>query len=346
VEIDKEAKKGDDAPKCTSRPRPIVVTASINLIKTQKEIKTKVKGDFTLRNTKNKTRLTNKNRDDYSTLKQYLERETPYYTSHPKGERPIKAIIRHLPGKTPAEDITNELLALGYKVHNVRQMTTTRQQAEGGRQTQALPLFLATLEREEKSQQIFKLTHLNYVIIQVEAYWARTGLTQCYNCQQFGHVWTNYKQPPRCLWFGGGHRHKEWPKKDNESSSPRCCNCKLVEGVKPHPAIYWGCKLAKEEILRRTPPTLPKNTAGPTFSSKHVTPSTSYAAALMTLSNDKVNQPHRRIPLEINEQRNSRPRQHAKKPKPRTPQRIQTLLPATHPTTQVSQSRPTMLIVL
>jgi hypothetical protein len=284
MEMDTEGKTGDDTPKYSGRPPPIVVTTSINLIKTQKEIKPKLKGDFTLRNTKNGTRLTTKNMDDYSILKQYLEQnETPYYTFHPKGERPIKAVIRHLPGETPAEDIANELLALGYKVHNVRQMTTTRQQAEGGRQTQALPLFLVTLEREEKSQQIFKLTHLNHIIIQVEAYRARTGLTQCYNCQQFGHVWVNCKQPPRCLWCGGGHRHKECPEKDNESSSPSCCNCKLAEGEKPHPANYRGCKLAKEEMLRRrTPATLPKNTAGRTFSSKPVTPCTSYAAALMT----------------------------------------------------------------
>jgi hypothetical protein len=115
-------------------------------------------------------------------------------------------------------------------VRNVRQMITTRQQAERGRQTQALPLFLVTLEQEEKSQQIFKLTHLNHIITQVETYRARTGLTQCYNCQQFGHAWANCKQPTRCLWCGGGHRHKECPEKDNESSSPSCWNCKLAVG--------------------------------------------------------------------------------------------------------------------
>ena len=205
-----------------------------------------------------------------------------YYTFHTKAEKPIKAVIRHLPGETPAEDIANELLSLGYKVHNVRQMSTTRQQPEGDRQTQALPLFLITLERNEKSQQIFKLTQLNHVIVQVEAYRARTGLTQCYNCQQFGHVWANCKQPPRCLWCGGGHRHKECPEKDITNSLPSCCNCKLEEGERPYPANYRGCKLAKEEMLRRkTPPAPSKNMAGRTITSRLATPSTSYAAALM-----------------------------------------------------------------
>jgi hypothetical protein len=35
---------------------------------------------------------------------------------------------------------------------------------------------------------------------------------QCHNCQQFGHVWANCKQPPRCLWCGR-HFHKDCPEK-------------------------------------------------------------------------------------------------------------------------------------
>ena len=127
--------------------------------------------------------------EDYTTLKTHLQNtKRNYYTFHPKDENPIKAVIRQLPIDTPAEDIANELLAMDYKVHNVKQMTTTRQQPEGGRLTQALPLFLITLERSGKSQEIFKLTQLHHTIIQVEAYRARTGLTECFNCQQFGHV--------------------------------------------------------------------------------------------------------------------------------------------------------------
>jgi hypothetical protein len=62
-------------------------------------------------------------------------------------------------------------------------------------------------------------------------------------------------------------------KKISKINSPNCCNCKLAEGEKPHPANYRGCKLAMEEMLRRrTPQILPKNTAGRTFSSKPVTP--------------------------------------------------------------------------
>jgi hypothetical protein len=42
---------------------------------------------------------------------------------------------------------------------------------------------------------------------------------ECYNCQKFGHVWANCKQPPRFLWCGGGHMHRDCPEKQNASST-------------------------------------------------------------------------------------------------------------------------------
>jgi hypothetical protein len=95
--------------------------------------------------------------------------------------------------------------------------------------------------------------------VKVEAYMARSGLTQCYNCQKFGHVWVNCRQPPRCLWCGGGHLHKECPKSQKENSTPNCCNCKLKEGERPHPSSYRGYSNTKEEsLLRRSQRSTPR----------------------------------------------------------------------------------------
>jgi hypothetical protein len=63
-------------------------------------------------------------------------------------------------------------------------------------------LFLITLPRTAKSQEIFHLTSLCHISIRVEAYRAQTGLNQCHNCQQFGHVWATsslfvvWRRPP------------------------------------------------------------------------------------------------------------------------------------------------------
>jgi hypothetical protein len=72
-------------------------------------------------------------------------------------------VISYLPDNTPAEDIANEKLALGFKVISARQMTSTRPQSPAN-----LPLFLVTLSRGKMSQEIFKLTSLIHVVIKVE----------------------------------------------------------------------------------------------------------------------------------------------------------------------------------
>jgi hypothetical protein len=91
---------------------------------------------------------------------------------------------------------------LGFDIISVKQLSTSRRSLSEGALPQNLPLLFITVPRTEKSQEIFRLTALCHIAIRVEAYWAQSGLTQCHNCQQFGHVWANYKQPPRCLWCG------------------------------------------------------------------------------------------------------------------------------------------------
>jgi hypothetical protein len=153
-------------------------------------------------------------------------------------------------------------------------MTSTRPRASAN-----LPLSLVTLPRSVKSQEIFELTSLSHVIIKVEAYRAQRGLTQCYNCQQFGHAWANCKQPPRCVWCGGGHLHRDCPEKENRESTP-AYNCKLAE-ERPHPSNYRGCKLAREELQKRKiQKSQTKELAGRVFSSRLATPTVSFAGAV------------------------------------------------------------------
>jgi hypothetical protein len=60
-------------------------------------------------------------------MKSYLEKNNlQYFTFSPNSEKPIKAVIRHLPPDTPAEDISSSLENLGFSVINVRQLTTNR----------------------------------------------------------------------------------------------------------------------------------------------------------------------------------------------------------------------------
>jgi hypothetical protein len=102
---------------------------------------------------------------DYSAIKSYLEKNNlPYFTFSPNSEKPIKAVMRHLPPDTPAEEISNSLEGLGFSVINVRQMAANLRAFHGKAYVETLPLFLITLTGNLKSQKIFKLNSLTILL--------------------------------------------------------------------------------------------------------------------------------------------------------------------------------------
>jgi hypothetical protein len=199
-----------------SRLPPIILTSETNLIQLQKQLKSVVKENFEFRSTQNRTRVITRDVVDFRVVKSHFSNSNlSYYSFYLKSQKPIKAVICRLPPSTPAEDISDRLVNLVFDVISLKQMTGTRQSPSGETTTRNLLVFLVTLPRVAKSQEMFNLPSL------------------CYNCQQSGHVWANCKQPPHCLWCGGSHLHKECPEKGNAASTPACCNYQLAEGESP-----------------------------------------------------------------------------------------------------------------
>jgi hypothetical protein len=94
------------APVKTGRPSPIVLTSAVNLIQMQRHLKNVAKGDFEFRNTKNGTRVITKSMTDFEAVKSFFSTQNlSYYSFFPKSEKPIQAVLRHLPINTPAQDI-------------------------------------------------------------------------------------------------------------------------------------------------------------------------------------------------------------------------------------------------
>jgi hypothetical protein len=160
---------------------PIILTSTTNLIQLQRQLKNVAKDDFEFRNTKNGTRVITKSMTDFAAVKSYFSTHNlSFYSFFPKSLKPVKAVLRHLPLNTSAEDISEGLINLGFDVFSIKQMTARRSSSEG---TRNLPLFLITLSSTAKSQEIFKLNSLCDISIRVEAYRAQSGLTQGHNCQ-------------------------------------------------------------------------------------------------------------------------------------------------------------------
>jgi hypothetical protein len=151
------------------RPPPIILTSQTNFIQLQKQLKNVVKGDFKFRSTRNVTKVVNKGMADFEAVKSHFTKQNlSYYSFFPKSQKPIKAVIRHLPPNNPAKDISEELGNLGFDVISVKQMTTTRRSPSNETTTWNLPLFLITLSRTAKSQDIFKLPCLCHISIKVD----------------------------------------------------------------------------------------------------------------------------------------------------------------------------------
>jgi hypothetical protein len=73
---------------------------------------------------------------DFQSVKfQFDPNNLSYYSFYPKSENPMKAVIRHLPHNTPAEDISDGLVSLGFDVISVKQMTATRRSPPEGSKT-------------------------------------------------------------------------------------------------------------------------------------------------------------------------------------------------------------------
>jgi hypothetical protein len=116
---------------------------------------------FDFRNARNGTRVITKGMADFEAVKfHFTNNSLSYYSSFPKCQKPIMAVIRHLPSNTPAKDISEGLENLGFDVVSVKQMTTTRRSPSDETTTRNLPLLLITLPRTAKSQDIFKLPSL------------------------------------------------------------------------------------------------------------------------------------------------------------------------------------------
>jgi len=92
----------------------------------QIEIKDIASGSFEFRNTRNGKRIR------AHIMRQLDARKLTYYTYHPKALKSVNDLTPHLPRYTPAKDITNEMVELGFSVIIVRQISTSRSQLQGG----------------------------------------------------------------------------------------------------------------------------------------------------------------------------------------------------------------------
>ena len=79
-----------------------------------------------------------------------------------------------------------------------------------------------------------KETVAKYIAPYIQTASRPISVTQCFNCQSFGHSAKNCRSKQKCLICGESHSHKGCPNK--EAKKAKCANC-----LGPHVASYRGC---------------------------------------------------------------------------------------------------------
>lgn len=190
-------------------------------------------------------------------IKKLNEMKVDYYIITPRNERPLKVVIKGLHKNTPVKDIEDQLTKLGFSVEKVAQLKKFRT-------GEPLSFFQVVLHKNNKAMDIKNLKHLCYLSVIVENFNRKSGPTQCYTCNRFGHSSANCFSTPRCLKCGESHRTSQCLIKET-IPDPKCINC----GKIGHIASYRGC----EAFPKPKKPTVPVPTQN------HVRPNVSYALA-------------------------------------------------------------------
>ncbi|GFU92993.1 nucleic-acid-binding protein from transposon X-element [Trichonephila clavipes] len=144
------------------------------------------------------------------------DRDIEFYVFKPKETKPIKVVVKGLPGCTKPNEIVSDLEDQGYTVTSANQLISKRTKLE-------LPFFLITMPRNEFNLTVFDLTHLGYMQVRIEGYFVH-GITQCFNCNNFYHTAANCHMITRCLKCGKEHPTKDCDIKERQEN-PYCINC-------------------------------------------------------------------------------------------------------------------------
>lgn len=91
------------------------------------------------------------------------------------------------------------------------------------------------------------LNHNNHLIDSIQVKWenlkkSSNKVTQCFNCQSWGHSSINCGMPSRCVKCCESHVKGECPR-TSRVGDPKCCNC-----GGNHTAIHRGCPVFRKHI--------------------------------------------------------------------------------------------------
>jgi len=198
--------------------------------------------NFVCKSSTDRLKIQTSTPDAYRSLIRYLKEEkAEYHTYQLQQDKPVRVVIRNLHPSTPTSLIKSELEIRQFEVRNITNVLHKTNK-------HPLPLFFVDLEPSSQSNDIYKLTSLLHTKIKVEEPFKAKTISQCLNCQNYGHTKTYCGYPPRCVRCGACHLSSTCP---NPRDTPP--TCALCHGS--HSASYKGCAVYKDLQRRKKPAT-------------------------------------------------------------------------------------------
>ncbi|UYV66797.1 hypothetical protein LAZ67_4002878, partial [Cordylochernes scorpioides] len=152
-----------------------------------------------------------KNIGDFKKIREYVRLNNGGYSYKLQEEKPLKVVIKGVSTSFKIEDIAVELSHLGFKEASVKRLH--RQSSK-----QAMNIVLVELPKYDSNKNIYNLTDLLYQKVVVESFRSPKKVTQCFNCQGFGHGQLNCFLKPKCVKCAEAHHTKDCPKKSKQYS--------------------------------------------------------------------------------------------------------------------------------
>ncbi|GFV82535.1 uncharacterized protein TNCV_3983251 [Trichonephila clavipes] len=210
-------------------PLPVYLKVNNNYRKQLDQLKVKFP-EITSKTSGKYLKLNLDSHEEQKELVNFMDKDKDYqfYVLPPKDKKPIKVVIKGLPGCTKPDEIINDLEHQGYSDCSCNQLISKRTKLP-------LPFFLVTLTRNKENLTIFDLKHVGHMQVKIEGYSVK-GTTQCFNCNDFYHTAANCHMTPRCLKCGKAHLTRECEIKDRQEN-PFCINCEVYG----HTACYTKC---------------------------------------------------------------------------------------------------------
>ncbi|GFT14178.1 nucleic-acid-binding protein from transposon X-element [Trichonephila clavipes] len=150
------------------------------------------------------------------------DKDFQFYVLPPKDKKPIKIVIKGLPGCTKPDEIISDLEDQGYSDCSCNQLISKRTKLP-------LPFYLVTLPRNTENLTIFDIKHVGHMQVKIEGYSVK-GTTRCFNCNDFFHTAANCHMLTRCLKWGK-HLTKDCEIKERQEN-PFCINCEAYGHTK------------------------------------------------------------------------------------------------------------------